>query len=590
MTDISELDFARLKENLKTFLSSQTRFQDYDFEGSNMSVLLDVLAYNTYQNNFYANMLFGEMFLDSAQLDESVRSHAKHLNYLPRSRRSAKATCTVTFSANDAPARITIPKFQPFTGRGDNNETFIFSTSNSHIVEPVNGIYTVSNVEIFEGRVMSERFPVTANTDQSFAISNKNADTSSIEVTVFDTDANNSNSSVYVYHSDIFGVSPTDKVFYLSPKGTDYYQVRFGRDIFGKQPTVGNVVQIRYRLSSGEDANGVDTFTVPAIDGYAATISNVAPAAGGAERETVSEIKFFAPKALQVQERAITTSDYTVLLKQRFPEITSVSAFGGEEMSPPQFGKAIIVVKIDGQDYITENQRAQFAEYLRERAPITIEPVIEVASDMYLYVSGVVTIDQSATNRSPSQIKTDVIAKILQFSTNNLERFDAKYRHSKFISAIDSVEPAIASSALIVKPIIELVPALDQDVSATLNFGNALKQTHPIYAGENLHTRTTAIRSSKFTTNGRETFLIDDGLGRLKIFSALSDGTFATIRDNAGTVDYDTGTVEISALNVSAHDGTAIKFYALTHDVDISTPRKKVLSIRSEDINIAVNK
>lgn len=588
MPDISELDFTKNRDNLKAFLSSQDRFKDYDFEGSNMAVLLDLLSYNTYLNNFYANMLFGEMFLDSSQLEESVRSHAKHLNYLPRSRRSAKATCTMTFSANNLPARITIPKFQLVTGRGSDNSTFIFSTDKAYVVEPVGGIYRMPGVELYEGRIITERLEVTA--DSRFVLANKNIDTDSIEVTVFETDNNASNSKVYSYRSDLFGLTPSDHVFFLRPHGTEQYQLQFGSNIFGVQPVVGNVVQVRYRVTGGESANGVDTFAAPVISGYTATVSGVSPAAGGAEKESVEDIKFFAPKALQIQERAITSNDYRVLLRQRFPEISAVSVFGGEEVSPPQFGRVIVVVKIDGRNYITENQRSLYRNYLKERATITVEPVIELASDIYLSVVGTVYYDASKSGMTASQLKTAAIEKILDFSEKNLETFDVTFRHSKLLSAIDSVESSISSSTMLVKPIIEIVPSLNQNISSSLDFGNALKQSHPIYANENLHTRNTAIRSSKFSIEGRNCFMVDDGNGTLKAFSSLPDGSFATVVDNAGTVDYSTGKVEISTLTVSSYEGSAIKFYATPANSDIISPRRKIMSIRPEDLAISVSR
>lgn len=588
--NISELDFEAIKSSLKTFLKSQTRFQDYDFDGSNMSVLLDILAYNTYMNNFYSNMVFSEMFLDSAQLEESISSHAKHLNYLPRSRKSAKATATVTFSANDAPARITIPKFQLFTGTAANNQQFTFSTSNSYVVEPTNGIYRVDNVELYEGRILSERFLVTGNVQQAFVLSNKNIDTDSIELKVFDSGANNSNSTVYTYRSGLFGVAANDHVFYLQPNSTDKYQIYFGQNVFGKQPLVNNVVQARYRISSGDLPNGVDSFSFSSIGGYSGSVSNISTASGGANKETLENIKFFAPKSIQVQERAVTANDYKILLQQRFSDISAISVYGGENSNPPQFGKVIIVVRMSGQDFVTDNQKEQFITFLKDKNTITMEPIIVAAENLYLDVSGTIFFDQTVTNLSASQIKADVIAEILSYSSTYLEDFDRDFKHSKFLSHVDSSDQAITSSTITVRPVIEVKPTLNSDIAISLNFGNPLKETHPIYTGENLHTRKTAIRSSLFTVSGQQAFLIDDGKGKLRTYSSLTDGSFAVINDNVGTVDYETGLVEISSLNVSSFEGTAIKFYATTSSVNIEAVNNKIISIRPEDISITVSK
>ena len=585
---ISEIDFQTNKAQLIEWMRSQPRFADYDFEGSNLNVLLDILAYNTHLNNFYTNQLFTEMFLDSSQLIESARSHAKHLNYLPRSRRSSKSTTILTFSANDTPASITVPKFQTFTGSGINGATFTFSTTESHIVTSANGIYTVSNVELAEGRVLTEFFDVTADASDNFVLSNKNVDTDSIEVTVYETSNTSSTSDNYVFKSGLFDVNPTDKVFYLEAYGEDQYQIVFGKDQFGLQPSLTNMVQVKYRISSGDAPNGISVFSSASIEGYPVTVSNATPSSGGASQQSLEDIKFFAPKTLQTQERAVTENDFKILLLNEFSEISSVLVYGGEKASPPQFGKVIIVVDVNDQQILTDYQINNYLDFLSTKTVPTVEPKIESAERMYLQISGTVYYEQSETSKSLNQIKSLASNTIITYASTNLNNFVSRFNKSNMLASVDSSEVSIKSSDFVVKPVIEIVPDLNVDFTQELNFSNKLNAFHPIYSGENLLSRDSAVRSSNFTIAGLNCFFVDDGAGTLKIYSKLSDGTFSLVQENVGSVDYDTGTVNISGLNIESFSDTAIEVVAFTENVDIAPSLNRVTKIRSSDLDLSV--
>ena len=346
ISPVQNLDFFETKSALKTYLSNQDRFADYDFEGSNMNVLLDLLAYNTFYNNYYYNMAISEMFLDSAQERNSIVSHAKELNYLPRSRRSAKANVTINITATQAGNFFIIPKDTKINGKCGNT-TFSFLTekaytavtsqilqrdSNGNIIL-VPRTYSVSGVEVFQGRLLTETLDITDT-----VLSNNMIDTRSLYVEV--------NGEEYVYKTDIFGITATDKVFYLQPEEDQKYSLQFGQDKFGKQPTAGDTITAKYRITSGPDANGVNSMTSNGIAGSAGVSITVNTAsAGGMISETGDSIRTFAPKALQVQERAVTTRDYEILLRNRFPNIEAISVYGGDEVDPPQFGKVICVMQ-----------------------------------------------------------------------------------------------------------------------------------------------------------------------------------------------------------------------------------------------------
>ena len=325
ISPVQNLDFFETKSALKTYLSNQTRFADYDFEGSNMNVLLDLLAYNTFYNNYYYNMAISEMFLDSAQERNSMISHAKELNYLPRSRRSAKAVVTFTITATQSGNFFIIPKDTKISGKcGNTTFTFLTEKAYTAVTAMTNAAsprtFLAQNVEVYQGRLITETLD-TSNT----VLSNNMIDTRSLYVEV--------NGEEYVYKTDIFGITATDKVFYLQPEEDEKYSLQFGQDKFGKQPTPGDNITAKYRINSAEEANGVTSMTSSGLPG-ASNVSIVVttPSNGGLSPETTESIRAFAPKALQVQERAVTKRDYEILLRNRFPNIEAISVYGGDEV------------------------------------------------------------------------------------------------------------------------------------------------------------------------------------------------------------------------------------------------------------------
>jgi phage baseplate assembly protein W len=327
---ITELDFFQAKNQLKEFLRNDPsgRFRDIDFEGSNMSVLLDVLAYNTYQNNFYTNMAISEMFLDSAQLENSVVSHAKELNYLPRSAKSAKAVVNVTIQdPSNANSSITIPEGTRFT-TNQGGDRFNFFTNETYVARRVGGSFIAENVEIFEGELIEEGFIVTGDR-KSIRLINNNIDIASIKV--FENFDEPLDRIEYTFRNDIFGVGPDDPVFYIEPSFDGTYEILFGNNRFGREPAQNVQITVLYRVASGTAANGACRFTgtirrsTADRDTLTNTVTTISNAVGGAEKESLEDIKFFAPRSIQVQERAVTERDYEILLKQRFNEIQDIS-------------------------------------------------------------------------------------------------------------------------------------------------------------------------------------------------------------------------------------------------------------------------
>ena len=583
---ITELDFFAAKEALKNYLKGQTQFQDYDFDGSNMNVLLDVMSYNTYMNNFYTNMAYSEMFLDSAQTRQSVISHAKELNYLPRSVTSAAAKIQIDIAPGDNPSFITIPKGTKFTGRSGNSR-YTFSTDRSYTVTQVDGLYCISDVSIYEGKLITEYYRATSGTTQRFILNNTDVDTSSIAVAVRTSSATDALSTEYTQRESIFGVTATDPVFYIQPTDSDSYEITFGKNVFGKQPTVNNIVEVSYRVSSKDATNGIRTFTSENIAGYPVTITTLAKAEGGSDRESIESIRFFAPKSIQIQDRAVTESDYEIILKNQFPEIQAISVYGGEELTPPRYGRVVVSVDVQNAEGVSENNKNTYYNYLKERCPIGIEPIVISPEFMFLNVDAKVYYNTKRTSASESDIRTVAKSAILAYSDNNLSDFRKTFRFSKLGYDIDASNINILSNDTEVLAIIPINPVLDLTTSYALNFRNALIVDHPLTPGENVDTHKAAIKSSQFTYNGRTAFIQDNGEGVLQIIRTTSTG-FVYLNRNIGSVNYTTGRVVITNLNVSSYVGTEIKIYGRTLSKDISAPKDRIITIREQDINIAV--
>ena len=589
-TPITELDFEGIKNQLKTFLKDQTQFKDYNFEGSNMNVLLDVLAYNSFQNNFYTNMAINEMFLDSAQIKNSVISHAKELNYLPRSRKSARAVIRVTITDPLSTAQtILIPQYTEFSSRYQ-GQTFSFVTNEVYIAKKTGaGTYVADNVEIFEGQMLAtfEREGYFIDDDGKLRIylTNDTVDTDSVEVFIDAEQTEDQN--VFKYSKGIFGVEPEDKVFYLEPYFDDRYSVYFGRDIFGVQPVETEDVRVRYRITSGAEANGAANFTT-SFTTATTSITTIQAAYGGAEREDLASIRYFAPKSIQIQERAITTSDYEILLKQAFPEITAVSAYSGDELNPPQFGKVAIAVYLrDDTQLISTTLSNEYIEFLNDRSPLSIEPIFVPTDFLYANVDVKVYYTTKLSEKSADEIENIVRAAIQTYSDDNLEQFDRTLRLSKLSAVIDGLDVSIRSNNLQALPFVEYSPPLKIVQNPTFKFETSLVKPYPYRETNGFTDYKPAIYSSVFDIDGVCVYLQDDGLGNMQIIT--DDATNPqVINPTAGTVDYTTGEVNLVKFTVEDFPGSAIKIIARTTKNDIKSPKGRVFILRDEDVNVTV--
>jgi hypothetical protein len=588
-TPITELDFFAIKQQFKDYLKTQTSFKDYNFEGSNMSILLDVLSYNTFQNNFYTNMAISEMFLDTAQLKNSVISHAKELNYLPKSSTSAKAVVRVTFTDTNGPATRTIPKGTRFTTSA-NGSSFNFVTAVNYLAKKTaaegnTATYVADSVEIYEGEIFTnfekEGYFVE---DSAFrcVLSNENVDITSVEVsTEVDGDE-----VAFIYKSDIYGVFPTDLVFYIEPHFDDRYAVVFGRNMFGLQPSPDNTIQIEYRVCNEDEANGATKFATSFRQGV--RVETIQAAIGGGKKETLESIRFFAPRSIQIQERAVTAKDYEILLKQRFNEIQAVSVYGGEELEPPQFGKVAVSVVLEGSLNVSDSKKNEFSRYLSDKTPLTIEPIFVNPEFMYAKLIVDVYYSYKQTTKGEAELESLIRTAISDYNANNLDAFGVTLRLSKLISAIDNVDDAILSNSIDINAIIEYSPPLFTPQNPTFKFGSALVKPYPFVNSSGFANYKPSVTSSIFSYNGVCALLQDNGAGIMQIISSDVVNT-RILNASAGTVDYNTGTVRLVNFITDGYSGPAIKILAKKKESDIIAPQNRLLKIRDTDVTIVFN-
>jgi hypothetical protein len=585
---LTQLDFTEYKNSLKAYLKEQDEFKDYDFEGSNLSVMLDVLAYNTYQNAFYLNMVSNEMFLDSAKLRDSVISHAKELNYLPRSFTSAKAQIQLTITPTDANKNsIVIPKGTQFISRVD-DFSYTFTTSENLIVtNKVNGSFVSDTITIYEGNYLSDTYVVNYANSLIYKINNKNVDLSSVTVTVLED--NGSVTQEYSRATSLFGHNGSSKVFFLQPGIGDAYEIVFGDGVVGRKPKNNSIIIIEYRISNGELPNGAFRFINSGrIDNEPnVAVATISAAADGAVAEDLNSIKFNAPRAFTTQERAITAEDYENLLKANYPEINAVTAYGGEDATPPQYGRIFVSVDLTDVDGLPKTKEDEYKRFLRSRSSVAMEPLFITPDYTYLKVDSIVRYNINRTGLNPEDIRTYIIDSILNYASENLNSFSKTFRYSKLVQALDATDPSIISNETDINLVKYLTPSLNTSLNLTVDFKTALTQEIPLLGDEHPIIDVHGITSTAFTYNGIQNCVLEDnGDGLVRIVTPV--GTNHKKIVDIGTVDYDTGVVRLNNFNIQNYTGTSLKIYAEPRSRDITSIQNVILNIVESDINITI--
>jgi hypothetical protein len=565
---LTELDFNEIRDNLKNYLSTQTQFKDYNFEGSAMAVLLDVLAYNTHYNAYYANMLANEMFLDTAQQRDSVVSFAKALGYTPSPAIGARATVRLTFTGVDT----SIPEFilnsgAKFTTTID-DVAYTFVTPQAYNVVNVNGQFKV-DVIIKEGTPVTHRFVVNSSNQQRYILPNQNVDTSSLFVRVQDSLVDTTTEE-FVRASNVRQVFKTSPIYFLEEAFDGKYELVFGSGGLGKELLNGNVIIADYLVCNAGITNGADIFSIESITTSIpytnVQIEVIKPAIGGHDNETIESIKFNAPRNYQTQNRAVVSEDYQRIILNENPDLQSVVAFGGEEADPPIYGKVLIAAKPFGEQFITQNRKMQIKESILDRTPLAIDPLFVDAK--YTYIIPTVTTYYSKTKTviSPAQIVNSVRQAVGLFSQNNLERFGNRLRYSKFIRALDDIgigEILNNDVSIIIEN--RFVPNTQRTERVIIDFNNALRRN--------------TISSTQFIFRGFLCNLDDDGLGNIQLYRFNDLRQKIYVNRELGTVNYSTGRIILNNFAPTAIIGIELKVNAQPLQFEIIPIREQILII-----------
>lgn len=601
--NLLNMDFDTLKSSFITYLKQQSQFQDYNFDGAAINVLLDILSYNTYKNNFYTNMVFAESFIDSAQLKESLYSHAKELNYVPRSARSSVANVTISFTATGESQPYLIRKGESFS-TVIKQDSYTFSVAEDLILTSSNTTYSAT-FDIYEGFYTSDSYVMDYNVvGQKFNITNENVDTNSVVVLVYED--NDLVPKKFIRATSLLDLTENSRVYFLQASSEGKYQVIFGDGIIGARPKNGSTVVVDYRTTVGSLANGAKSFSInfdPTNSGELNSSVEIvvnqytsdtkgAYSVNGAEAESNESIRYYAPRHFQTQERAVTVNDYEIVLKTQFPEIGAVSVYGGEEMNPPRYGKVFVAIDIKDVEGLPDSKKTEYYTYLKSRSPLSIDPIFTEPAFTYVQVNSTVKFNINTTTRTSQNIKADVLLTLNTFANTYLNDFKSTLRYSKLVRAIDDVDESIVGNQTELVAYKKISPRLGVSQNIDISFNIPLEQTYyvldkvstlkSISELEEVH----VVHSSSFTYNGEKCELEDNGNGIIRMVKTTGD-VHSVVR-NVGTVDYDTGLIKLINFSVDSYDGNYFKIFVKTREKDILGSRNEILSIEPDEIKLTI--
>lgn len=585
---LSELDFDQLRTNFKSFLNTQEEFKDYDSSGSAMSVMLDLLSYNSHLNSFYLNMVANEMFIDTAINRNSLMSLSKMLGYLPRSRKSSFANVNISVTPNDSPSNITIAKNTKFNTTIEGvSFTFVTDKSYSATANNDNTAVLVENVKLVQGEPLSFRYTAnTADTSIKYRIPNRGVDTDSITV-VLQESVENTTQSSYTLASDLLNINSTSNVFFVEPDSDDTFKIQFGDGVLGRQEKTGNIVIINYNQTSGILGNGARTFApVDTVAGYSGvSVSTISASIGGADEETNDSIRFNAPRHLEVQNRAVTANDYKRIITRDYPQAESVVVYGGENADPPQYGKVFIGIKPKSGLSITTSIKNTIQDDILKKYNVGSVTTEFVDIDyIFPVIDLTVNYDSRLTTKTESTLKRNVINEINAFSLNELQEFSKELRTSKLSRKIDDVDTSIVGNVFKMKLKKSLTPTLNTKINYDVNFNNEIHYPHVGHMG--------SVTSTEFSILDGQDILrtsckLDDKDGKIRIFRMV-DGKKEILFNDQGTIDYKSGKIVLQSFNPSSYIGTSLDITITPEIQDVKPLREQVVLISESNLSISM--
>jgi hypothetical protein len=590
--EVSDFDFDDIKTNLKTFLRSQSEFQDYDFEGSGFAILLDILAYNTHYLGFNANMLANEMYLDSADIRKNIISLAKMLGYTPSSVRSPTASIDILVGDGSG-SSITMTKGTAFTTTIDGT-TYQFINNADVVTTPVNGVYRFSNVKIYEGTLVTFRYTAdTTDTDQRFIIPSSLVDTSTLVVKVQNS-STDTTTNTYTLATGLATVQSTSKVYFLQEVEDGKFEVYFGDNVIGSSLSNGNIVILEYIVTNVEAANGASTFTASTtIGGFSnLTITTNSNAQGGTPAETKESVRFNAPLQYSAQNRAVTTSDYESLVQSIYPNALSISAWGGEDDETPVYGTVKIAIKAASGSTLTTATKQSIVTQLKKYNVASVTPVIVDPETTSILLTSSVKYDEKLTTKTATTLKSDIVSILTNYNTTTLQKFDGVFRYSKVTSLIDNTDTSIVSNITTIKVRKNFTPILNTSSRYDIYFRNSLYNPVSGYNSVNGG----ILESTGFKISGDSTnifYLDDDGAGNIRRYRLV--GSVRTYVNNTqGTINYTTGQIILTSLNISSIENirgsasTVIELTVTPKSNDIVPVRDQILEIDTANSLITV--
>ena len=563
IVNFTDLDFDQLRQSIKDYLGSSSDFTDYDFEGSNLSVLIDILAYNTYISSYNANMISGEVFIDSATLRENIVSLARNIGYVPRSRTAARANISFFIDVSNyasIPRIITLNKGIVCTTESNfSGESYTFVTKEDISVPVVNGVAFFENIEIYEGTLATSEFTVSSfipNPPQRYIIENVNADISTLSVNVYQSQLS-SLSTKYALAQDIIDIGSDSKIFFIQEIQNQYYELIFGDGIFGKKLENFNLIKASYVVSNGALGNNLSQFTFAGkLDsnigiitrGISNIVTNTA-SFGGNEIESVQSIRNYAPKYYSSQNRAVTANDFKAIVPRLFPELESVNVFGGEDLNPPRYGKVFVAVKPQSGTFISSSAAQNLKNLLRKYTVAGI--VIEVIDLKYLYIELDTTIYYNENLTNNSQIPKNKVTSNLEKYSKSLEsdNSDVRFKYSKVLNIIDESDPSITSNITKVSVRRDFRASINQFAEYEICFGNELFVRNR--DGFNIKTSGFSVAGISGTVYISDKPNANLKTGSLFLFKISTESDEPVqVRQSIGTVDYVKGEIILNPINI----------------------------------------
>ena len=585
---VSELDYSSIKSNLVAFLKSQSEFSNFDFAGSGLDVIMDLLSYNTYYNSFYLNMLANEMFLDTAELRNSVVQKAKQLGYTPRSVQGTKAIVQLEIIPSDSATSMIVEKDKRFSTTID-EQKYIFTTANSYSgILDDSGKFTISDVQLNQGIRLTHKYKVDYNNkEQQFILPNTNTDVTTLSVVIKSSPTSTETHS-YQLISDTVKVTPTSNVYFLYETFENKFEVQFGDNKVGYRPADGSQVILAANISDGTATNKAVAFrAIDAIGGYSnVSVLTTTAGYGGGSRESVAEIKYNAPKLYETQNRCVTLNDYKRVVEKEWVNAESVTCWGGEQNDPPRYGKAYIAVKPKSGLFLTTKDKEVIKkEILATKNMVSVTP--EIVPPDYLYISIIANVryDPNKTVQSPQEIGERIVSTALDYNIEELGKFDLRFRYSRLTTLIDNSDPAVLNNQTTVLLFKRLVVELGQAFNYSQNFSNQIKYPYKGYKG--------ALSSSKFEYINENTdvleqnTLLNDADGIIQVVKEEA-GAVAIVNSNVGTIDYETGKMTLVGFKPNSVEtvvnNNTIEIYVETNIQDVTPIREQVIIINRKDV------